>query len=226
MKASLDTNALIHFYRAGLQNILFELFDEGVIIYEQIYYVELHNHGKDVFPQVEDDIKSEKIELYSDSTLREQCVYSIFHSYVNETKILYQPGDMGEVYAISLAKTLGAYSLVTDDTKQGGPYMSLLQFPDEDVMPFNFADILILRYLMKQADVSQIINEFNLINEKSDLHWSFKSRLNRFFDRFWKNQYRKADTDWIKQLEYKYGIDAFKMMRVLNREIKNCANIE
>lgn len=77
MKASLDTNALIHFYRAELQNFLFEIFYEGVIIYEQIYYVELHNHGKDVFPQVEDDIKSEKIELYSDSTLREQCVYSI-----------------------------------------------------------------------------------------------------------------------------------------------------
>lgn len=43
-------------------------------------------------------------------------------------------GDLGEVYAISLAQTLGAYSLVTNDTKQGGPYMSLLQFED-DIMP-------------------------------------------------------------------------------------------
>ncbi len=34
MRASLDTNAIIHFYRAGLQDILFEFFDEGVFIYE------------------------------------------------------------------------------------------------------------------------------------------------------------------------------------------------
>ena len=49
---------------------------------------------------------------------------------------------MGEVYAIALAQTIGAYSLVTDDVKQGGPYMSLMQF-DDDIMPFNFADILL-----------------------------------------------------------------------------------
>ena len=36
MRASLDTNVIIHFYKAGLQNILFEFFDEGVFIYEQI----------------------------------------------------------------------------------------------------------------------------------------------------------------------------------------------
>ena len=57
---------------------------------------------------------------------------------------------MGEVYAISLAQTI-AYSLVTDDIKQGGPYMSLLQFND-DIMPFTFADILILRYLVGTVD--------------------------------------------------------------------------
>ena len=32
MRASLDTNAVIHFYRAGLQHILFDLFDDGVCI--------------------------------------------------------------------------------------------------------------------------------------------------------------------------------------------------
>ena len=41
MRASLDTNVVIHFYRAGLQNILFDFFDEGVCIYEQIRNVEL-----------------------------------------------------------------------------------------------------------------------------------------------------------------------------------------
>ena len=43
MKASLDTNVIIHFYRAGLQNDLFELFSDGVLIYEQIRKIELVN---------------------------------------------------------------------------------------------------------------------------------------------------------------------------------------
>ncbi len=46
MRASLDTNVVIHLYRAGLQNILFDLFDEGVFIYEQIRDVELNHHGR------------------------------------------------------------------------------------------------------------------------------------------------------------------------------------
>ena len=47
MRASLDTNVIIHFYRAGLQDILFRFFDEGVFIYEQIRNIELNNHGKE-----------------------------------------------------------------------------------------------------------------------------------------------------------------------------------
>ena len=45
LRASLDTNAIIHFYKAGLQDILFDFFDEGVFIYEQIRKIELENHG-------------------------------------------------------------------------------------------------------------------------------------------------------------------------------------
>ncbi|MBQ3784756.1 MAG: hypothetical protein II838_15190 [Lachnospiraceae bacterium] len=40
MRASLDTNVIIHFYKAGLQDILFDFFDEGVFIYEQIRNIE------------------------------------------------------------------------------------------------------------------------------------------------------------------------------------------
>ena len=42
MRASLDTNVIIHFYKAGLENILFNFFDEGVFIYEQIRNIELY----------------------------------------------------------------------------------------------------------------------------------------------------------------------------------------
>lgn len=46
MRASLDTNVIIHFYRAGLQEILFDFFEEGVFIYEQIRKIELVNHAQ------------------------------------------------------------------------------------------------------------------------------------------------------------------------------------
>ena len=55
-----------------------------------------------------------------------RTIYNLFIKNVRDKKILYNPDDMGEVYAISLAQTLGIEYLVTDDIKQGGPYMSLM----------------------------------------------------------------------------------------------------
>lgn len=199
MRASLDTNVIIHFYKAGLQNILFQFFDDGVFIYEQIRDVELENHGQDVLDQVDADITAGRIELYTNQTLRELQVYKIFERNVNENKNLYGTGDLGEVYAISLAQTLGAYSLVTDDTKQGGPYMSLLQFED-DIMPFTFADVLILRYLIGTVDENQTVKDFHSINLSSNLNWSFKRQVTKFVKRFFKEPYRNEDIIWIKRL--------------------------
>ena len=78
MKASLDTNAIIHFYKAGLQNILFDFFDEGVFIYEQIRNVELSNHGKEILDKIDTDINAGKIDIYTDELLKERAVYKIF----------------------------------------------------------------------------------------------------------------------------------------------------
>lgn len=206
MRASLDTNAIIHFYKAGLQNILFDLFDEGVFIYEQIRDVELSNHGQDVLELVDSDIAAGKIELYTNQKLKDLQVYKMFEYNVNENRYLYGTGDLGEVYAISLAQTIGAYSLVTNDTKQGGPYMSLLQFED-DIMPFNFADVLILRYLLGMADEYQTVNEFNIINSSSDLNWSFKSQITKFIKRFFIEPYRNEDKIWIKNLASENNIN-------------------
>ncbi len=36
MKASLDTNVLIHLYSANKEDLLFDFFEDGVLIYEQI----------------------------------------------------------------------------------------------------------------------------------------------------------------------------------------------
>ncbi len=199
MKASLDTNVIIHFYRANLQHILFLLFSDGVVIYEQIRNIELENHGQDVLKQVDSDISDGKIKMYTDAELKKLEVYRLFEGHVNENKRLYGPGDLGEVYAISLAQTLGAHSLVTDDTKTNGPYMSLLQFGDE-VMPFNFVDVLLLRYVLGDENAENTVIAFNKINETSLLNWSLSAKLKKFIRRFWTDSYRKEDTIWINSM--------------------------
>lgn len=216
MRASLDTNVIIHLYKAGLQSVLFDVFDEGVFIYEQIRDVELENHGRDVLELVDVDISSGKIVIYNDQKLKDQAVYKIFENNFKENRLLYGSGDLGEVYAISLAQTLGAYSLVTDDTKQGGPYMSLLQFED-DVMPFTFTDVLILRYLMGITDAAQTVKDFDAVNEAADLNWAFRSQLSKFIRRFLKDPYREEDTAWIREFEKKYGIKLEEKLRTLGK---------
>lgn len=216
MRASLDTNVIIHLYKAGLQSALFDVFDEGVFLYEQIRNVELENHGRDVLKVVDADIASGKIEIYTDQKLKNLAVYKIFENNFKENRLLYGVGDLGEVYAISLAQTLGAYSLVTDDTKQGGPYMSLLQFED-DVMPFTFADVLILRYLMGITDASQTVKDFDSINKAADLDWAFRSQLSKFIRRFLKDPYREEDTVWIRNFEKKYGIKLEEKLSMLGK---------
>ena len=195
---------------------MFNFFDEGVIIYEQIRNIELENHGQEVLNKVDSDISSGKIELYTDQKLKDLQIYKIFEYNFSENRNLYGTGDLGEVYAISLAQTLGAYSLVTDDTKQGGPYMSLLQFEDE-VMPFTFADVLILRYLVGNADENQTVNDFNMINNSSSLNWSFKSQVSKFIKRFLKDPYRNEDKEWILDLAAKKGFSIKVKLEALSK---------
>ena len=216
MRASLDTNVIIHFYKAGLQDILFNFFDEGVFIYEQIRNIELENHGQEVLDKVDNDIASGKIELYTDQILKDLQVYKVFEHNVLENRNLYDSGDLGEVYAISLAQTIGAYSLVTDDTKQGGPYMSLLQF-DDDIMPLTFADVLILHYLVGDADESLTVKNFNLINNSSNLNWSFRSQVSKFIKRFLKDPYRSEDTEWIRNLAATKGFSIKEKLAALSK---------
>lgn len=219
MRASLDTNAIIHFYRANLQSIIFDFFIDGVFIYEQIREVELVNHAKELLDIIDADIRAGKIEVYIDIRLKEQNVYNIFKNNVHDNQLLYSTGDMGEVYAISLAQTIGAFSLVTDDIKPGGPYISLLQFED-DILPFTFADILILRYLLGHTDETQTVTDFISINMASNLNWSFKSHIAKFIKRFFKDPYKEFERIWIQKLVSENNIKVKSKLDVLNNVIK------
>lgn len=215
MRASLDTNVIIHFYRAGRQYLLFELFEDGVIIYEQIRTVELEHHGQEVLAAVDADIEAGTLVQYTDDMLKQNGVLRIFQENVKENRKLYSPQDLGEVYAISLAQTLGVYSLVTDDTKRGGPYDSLLQFADNEIMPFHFVDVLVLRYLFGLSDAKQTVSDFNAINECSCLNWSLKSKLASFIRRFHTDPFREDDVAWLNGIIEKYGIDLREKMMEL-----------
>ena len=87
--------------------------------------------------------------------------------------------------------------------------MSLLQFED-DIMPFTFADVLILRYLRGVVDENQTVKDFDLVNNSSNLNWTFRSQVTKFIKRFIKDPYRNEDTEWIRKLSetYEFSIKA------------------
>lgn len=97
--------------------------------------------------------------------------------------------------------------------------VSLLQF-EEDVMPFTFADVLILRYLFGSADERQTVKDFNAVNAASDLNWSFKSQIAKFIKRFWKEPYKDADRKWMQELVKDNQIRVKSKFGALNRAIE------
>lgn len=194
MNASLDTNTIIHFYRAGCQNILFEYFD-SIYICDQVYSIELKNHGQDILFDVYLDIQAGKIELFSKEKMDSTGIFQLFERHAKDQEMLYNQEDKGEAHAIALAKTLGACCLVTDDTKYNGPYKSLLQFEDE-VMPFTFAEVIILYYIFGTIDASQAISYFDKINTTSKMNWGIETHLKSFIRRFNPKQGSK-DAMWL-----------------------------
>jgi len=81
VKASLDTNVMIHLYRANQEHILFDFFKDGLFIFEQIRNTELVNHGLDVIEKIDYDIEAGKIEIYTRQKLMEQGVLRIFEEH-------------------------------------------------------------------------------------------------------------------------------------------------
>lgn len=220
MKASLDTNIIIHLYRAECEWILFDEFSGGIYMYEQIRNIELQRHGQGIMEKVEDDIAEGKIQLITNEFLKANGVFKVFQNHVRENELLYTPKDRGEVYAISLAQTLGTYSLLTDDIKQGGPYMSLLQFIDNDILPFDFTDILLLRYLEGKADARAIIDMFEKINRASLLGWKFESHIGRFIRRFWSDPYQENEKEWMRTLCRRHNVNAKIKMIELQKALQ------
>ncbi len=208
MKASLDTNVIIHLYRANQQGVLFDLFPKGIYVYAFIVNVELINHGKDIMDQFMKDVEAGLITIIDDAWLKEKKLFSLFTEYFNEDFILYNVEDKGEVYAIALARTLGIMSIITDDTKNGGPHATLMRLPDSDVIPFAFYEVLFLLYLSERITSEDVVQKFtSIVTDSPELNFSLKSKLSFFVKRFLADPYSIREKQWMEDYCKCYSIN-------------------
>jgi hypothetical protein len=131
-------------------------------------------------------------------------------------RILFDGGDLGEVYAIALAKTVGCISLVTDDIKERGPHYTLMRIPDSDVMPLAFYELLFLDFLEQRITEEALVECFNTIRDLSDLKMDCITKLKDFIRRFWTSPYSNSEKEWMKSFCRTNGMDAKKRLKKLS----------
>ena len=77
------------------------------------------NHTEqDIIDLFDKDVEDGRIEIVTKQFLKRIGRYRMFLQHVEELRILFDERDLGEVYAISIAKTLGCSCLVTDYIKE------------------------------------------------------------------------------------------------------------
>lgn len=220
MDASLDTNVIIHLYKADCQSILFDRF-ENVKVYEFIRCHEMENHASlEVIDLFDKDVQAGKIELITYDYLKDIGMHNVFNYQVKDLRILFENGDLGEVYAIAMAKVLGCICLITDDIKEYGPHYMLMRMPDSDVVPFAFYEILFLDYLEGLITEKDLENQFEIICSVSGFKMSFSSKVKSFIRRFWLDPYTDNEKDWMGSFCSTNNINAKQRLGMLNLYLK------
>ncbi len=196
MDASLDTNVIIHLYKANLQAVLFNRF-EKLKVYDFIRKTEMQNHAeKNILNQFDTDVENGKIEIVTDKYLKSIEMFSVFQQHVKDIRILFDPGDLGEVYAISIANIV---CLVTDDVKERGPHYTLMRTPDSEIIPFAFYEILFLDFLESRISEIELLDSFGAVCNLSGLDWDIKSKIKGFMRRFWTDPYNESEKMWMSR---------------------------
>lgn len=220
MEASLDTNVIIHLYKAKLQSVLFNRFQK-LKVYEFIRNHEMNNHAEPkIIDLFDKDVEAGRIELITDEYLKSIGMYEVFLQQVKEIRILFDVGDLGEVYAIAMAKTLGCICLVTDDIKERGPHYTLMRMPDSDVIPFAFFEVLLLDYLEGRMSEKELMDTFNSICTLSGITWGMQSKLKGFMRRFWSDPYSESEKVWMNRFCKDKGINPKERIQKLWNYIK------
>ena len=219
MEASLDTNVIIHLYKANLQSVLFNRF-EKLKVYEFIRNHEMKNHAEpSILDLFDRDVEAGKIEIITNEFLKSLGMYQVFLQHVKDFRILFEGGDLGEVYAISMAKILGCVCIVTDDIKERGPHYTLMRIPDSEVIPFAFFEVLLLDYLEGKVTEKDLMDSYNSICELSGLTWCFQSKLKGFIRRFWSDPYTDSEKAWMSVFCKEKGINAKERIQELLKYI-------
>lgn len=221
MDASLDTNVIIHLYKAKMQNIMIRRFNH-LVVHAFIRITELAHHADpEIIYQIDTDVKNGTIELLNDHDLAQIGMLGLFRTYVREMRILYDSKDLGEVYAIALARTMGCMCLVTDDIKDRGPHYTLMRTADSDIIPFAFYELLFLDYLDGQQQAYHVRTGFDAVCTESDLVLNFEACLKKFIRRFWVEPYRTLEKEWMRRYCGDKEINAKKMLMALRRSISD-----
>lgn len=211
MDVSLDTDIVIHLYKARMKELLFYYFDR-LYIYEYLLEKEMKKKSMDVYNEFHKDIDDGKIIVVNNSYLVNIGMQKTFEEKLYDFKNLF---DFGEANAIALAASLGIAALVTDDTKQYGPHESLVKELVEDVIPFAFYELLFLNYIESKIDLNQLKEIYELINITSfEKPMGFSGRISRVARRFSKHG-TERDILWMKNFCKTKKIDYGIKMRLL-----------
>jgi len=195
MKASIDTDVVIHLYLCDKQDLFFKVFDQ-LYMHEYLYEKELKTKSQSVFDKFSIDVSEGKVIIINNKDLIEMGVKGLFEIYKRDYDSLF---DSGELHAVSLAKAMGLVAFVSDDTKEFGPHETLVKELIEDVIPFAFYELLFLGYLDGEISAEQMHREFDLVTSKSmsEKPMNFRSRMLKTVRRF-SSKGTKRDYDWIQ----------------------------
>jgi hypothetical protein len=223
MRASIDTDVIIHLYSSQKEVLLYKMFDD-VYMYEFLYERELKRKSPSVFKRFSSDLMKKechhcRIHIIKTKDLVEMGIKGLFEKYLIDYDILF---DRGELFAVSLAKAMGLLAFVSDDTKEFGPHETLLKELIEGVIPFAFYELLFLKYLSQEASVSDIHVEFDEVINKSmsERPMQFKSRMMRTVRRFSKNYGTIRDVKWLSTYCVDNQIDYRAKMIELKQYLK------
>jgi hypothetical protein len=197
MDASLDTDIVIHLYKSNKRDLLFSYCDR-LYMHEYLLENELKRKSYLVYEQFMTDVQKGNIDIITNSDLINMGAKVIFETYLEENNFLF---DIGESYAISLAKAVGIEAFLSDDTKEHGPHDLLVRELIMDVMPFAFYELLYLRYLETDQTPEDLHSEFEKVTSSSMQKYpmNFRSRMLTTVKRFSNKYGTKRDTKWIKQ---------------------------
>lgn len=205
MNASLDTDVVIHLYRSGKKELL--LMFDSLYIHEYLSEKELKRVSRVTYDEVIADVAAGLIKIITQQDLIQFGVKGLFEQYLMDYKNLF---DDGEMHAIALAKAMGLFALVSDDTKQFGPHDTLVRGLITDVIPFSFYELLFLRYLNSNLTTSEFHKEFDVVVAKFEKPMEFSSRIKIAIRRFRGKSAEKRDLEWFESYCKEKQIDYYK----------------